>query len=68
MKATEPDLTDRIADGLPADIRADFYREMRHCRSLPENDEMPVSYTHLRIQWSGATTSSISTISSRPRF
>ena len=40
MKAIEPDLTDRIADGLPADIRADFYREMRHCRSLPENDEM----------------------------
>ena len=40
MKAVEPDLTDRIADGLPADIRADFYREMRHCRSLPENDEM----------------------------
>jgi len=40
VKAVEPDLTDRIADGLPADIRADFYREMRHCRSLPENDEM----------------------------
>ena len=40
MKAVEPDLTDRIADALPADIRADFYREMRHCRSLPENDEM----------------------------
>ena len=40
MKTLEPDLTDRIADALPADIRADFYREMRHCRSLPENDEM----------------------------
>jgi hypothetical protein len=40
VKAIEPDLTDRIADALPADIRADFYREMRHCRSLPENDEM----------------------------
>ena len=40
MKTIEPDLTDRIADGLPADIRADFYREMRHCRSLPDNDEM----------------------------
>jgi hypothetical protein len=40
VKAVEPDLTDRIADALPADIRADFYREMRHCRSLPENDEM----------------------------
>ena len=22
------------------DIRADYYRELRHCRSLPENDEM----------------------------
>ncbi len=40
MKAVEPDLTDRIADALPADIRADFYREMRHCRSLPDHDEM----------------------------
>jgi hypothetical protein len=27
----EPDLIDRMAD---------YYREMRHCRSLPENDEM----------------------------
>ena len=40
MKTAEPDLIDRIADALPAEIRADFYREMRHCRSLPENDEM----------------------------
>ena len=40
MKTVEPDLIDRIADALPAEIRADFYREMRHCRSLPENDEM----------------------------
>jgi len=40
MKAAEPDLIDRIADALPAEVRADFYREMRHCRSLPENDEM----------------------------
>jgi len=40
VKTSEPDLTDRIADALPADVRADFYREMRHCRSLPENDEM----------------------------
>jgi len=40
VKTAEPDLIDRIADGLPAEIRADFYREMRHCRSLPENDEM----------------------------
>jgi hypothetical protein len=36
----EPDLTDRIANSLPVEIRADYYREMRHCRSLPENDEM----------------------------
>jgi hypothetical protein len=35
-----PDLIDRIGEALPADVRADFYREMRHCRSLPENDEM----------------------------
>jgi hypothetical protein len=40
VKTAEPDLIDRIADALPADVRADFYREMRHCRSLPENDEM----------------------------
>ena len=36
----EKDLIDRIAESLPADVRADYYREMRHCRSLPENDEM----------------------------
>jgi len=36
----EKELIDRIADSLPADVRADYYREMRHCRSLPENDEM----------------------------
>jgi hypothetical protein len=36
----EKDLIDRIADNLPAEVRADYYREMRHCRSLPENDEM----------------------------
>ena len=34
------DLIDRIAKGLPAEVRADYYREMMHCRSLPENDEM----------------------------
>jgi hypothetical protein len=34
------DLIDRIAKALPAEIRADYYREMMHCRSLPENDEM----------------------------
>lgn len=36
----ERDLIDRIADALPADVRADFLQELRHCRSLPENDEM----------------------------
>ena len=36
----EPDLIDRIANALPHEVRADYYREMRHCRSLPENDEM----------------------------
>jgi hypothetical protein len=36
----EPDLIDRIANALPEDIRAEYYRELRHCRSLPENDEM----------------------------
>jgi hypothetical protein len=37
---SEPDLIDRIAKALPADVRADYYRELRHCRSLPDNDEM----------------------------
>ena len=32
----EKDLIDRIADALPAEVRADYYRELRHCRSLPE--------------------------------
>jgi hypothetical protein len=36
----EADLIDRIANALPAEVRADYYRELRHCRSLPENDEM----------------------------
>ncbi len=36
----EPDTLDRIANALPAEVRADYYREMRHLRSLPENDEM----------------------------
>jgi len=35
-----PDLIDRIAQALPVEVRADYYRELRHCRSLPENDEM----------------------------
>jgi len=38
--AQETDLIDRIANALPVEVRADYYREMRHCRSLPENDEM----------------------------
>ena len=37
---SEPDLIDRIANALPEEVRADYYREMRHCRTLPENDEM----------------------------
>lgn len=36
----ETDLIDRIANALPAELRADYYREIRHCRSLPDNDEM----------------------------
>jgi len=37
---SESDIVDRIANGLPENLRADFYREMRHCRELPRNDEM----------------------------
>ncbi len=40
VRRPEPDLIDRVANALPAEIRADYYRELRHCRSLPENDEM----------------------------
>ena len=36
----EPDQIDRIANALPIELRAGYYREMRHLRSLPENDEM----------------------------
>ena len=36
----EPDLIDRIAGALPEDVRAEYYRELLHCRSLPESDEM----------------------------
>lgn len=36
----EVDLVDRIAQDLPAEVRAAYYRELNHCRSLPENDEM----------------------------
>ena len=34
------DLIESIAKALPADIRADYYREMMYCRSLQENDEI----------------------------
>jgi hypothetical protein len=40
VKRSEPNLIDRIANALPQELRADYYRELRHCRSLPENDEM----------------------------
>jgi hypothetical protein len=36
----EPDLIDRIAYELPVELRAEYYRELRHCQSLPKNDEM----------------------------
>jgi hypothetical protein len=36
----EKDLIDQIADALPIESQAAYYREMRHLRSLPENDEM----------------------------
>lgn len=36
----EPDLIDRIANALPVEVRSDYYQELRHCRSLPSNDEM----------------------------
>jgi hypothetical protein len=36
----DDDTIDRIANFLPLESRAGFYRELRHCRSLPQNDEM----------------------------
>jgi len=36
----DDDTIDRIANFLPVETRAGFYRELRHCRSLPQNDEM----------------------------
>ncbi len=36
----EPDLIDRIADDLPVEVRAKYYREMRPCRTLQSSDEM----------------------------
>lgn len=35
-----PDLIDRIANALPDNVRSDYYRELMHFRSLPQNDEM----------------------------
>lgn len=40
VSPAEPDLIDRIALALPEEVRAEYYRELLHCRSLPENDEM----------------------------
>jgi hypothetical protein len=34
------DLIDKIAKALPEELRADYYRELSHCRNLPESDEM----------------------------
>jgi methyl-accepting chemotaxis protein len=34
------DVIDSIANGMPAERRAAYYREMRHFRSLPHDDEM----------------------------
>lgn len=36
----DQDLIDRIGAALPVEVQADYYREMIHCRSLQENDEM----------------------------
>jgi len=36
----ERDLIERIASALPEEVRADYFREMSHCRVLPESDEM----------------------------
>lgn len=36
----EPDLIDRIANALPEEVRGEYYRELLHCRALPESDEM----------------------------
>ena len=38
--AAKPDLIDRIGAMLPLEVRSEYYKELRHCRSLPENDEM----------------------------
>jgi hypothetical protein len=40
QQRTSSDLIDRIANALPEELRTDYYRELSHCRNLPENDEM----------------------------
>jgi len=44
MDAPDDDLIDRIANALPPEVRADYYHELRHCRSLPEKDELLRSF------------------------
>jgi len=34
------EVRERIGESLPPHLRAAYYRELVHCRSLPENDEM----------------------------
>lgn len=36
----ELDILDRIAQDLPVEVRAAYYRELNYCRSLPDDDEM----------------------------
>lgn len=36
----DEDLVDRIANALPIEVRAAYYRELTHCRSLSESDEL----------------------------
>jgi hypothetical protein len=36
----EPDLIDLIADDLPVEVRAKYYRAMRPCRTLQSSDEL----------------------------
>jgi hypothetical protein len=40
QQGSSSDLIDRIANALPEELRVDYYRELSHCRNLPENDEM----------------------------
>lgn len=40
QKDGRKELIDRIGNALPEDVRADFFREMMYCRSLPEDDEL----------------------------